>query len=151
MSDHPSVLTLVHSLPFRYYLYHPLCCILGPHSPSTVFFQFKILSLNFLRVTATSGDFYGNDDICPLFTVPMREQRTISLRQSADSIDDSRIFLLFLSCSTGDHNPAACASSRGKLRGTVIRSAQPEIDIPDARHYAPGTNVPSLYSHCFSF
>lgn len=67
----------------------------------------------------------------------MREQRTISLRQSADSIDDSRIFLLFLSCSTGDHNPAACASSRGKLRGTVIRSAQPEIDIPDARHYAP--------------
>lgn len=28
-----------------------------------VFFQFKILSLNFLRVTAASGDFYGSDRI----------------------------------------------------------------------------------------
>lgn len=30
-----------------------------------VFFQFKILSLNFLRVTAASGDFYGSDRIGP--------------------------------------------------------------------------------------
>lgn len=42
-----------------------------------VFFQFKILSLNFLRVTAASGDFYGSDRISlfreQALTVPMRE------------------------------------------------------------------------------
>lgn len=62
-----------------------------------VFFQFKILSLNFLRVTAASGDFYGSDRIgrCGFHCSYAGVARAYARARATDSIWFIFIFIFF--------------------------------------------------------
>jgi len=107
---------------------HPARPYLGYHSTAStrngsVFFQFKILSLNFLRVTTASGDFYGSDRIVERFSLFLCESTT---RYRFYLVYFFSLFLsppLLYSPSTSP--PSALAffnraqrDARGKLRGT---------------------------------